>query len=57
MKTVAKSFGLLIPPSIDIGVPYSGKFKRRNQDDDDNKKKFKKKKIFTQPKNPAKFMR
>jgi len=57
VKTVAKSFGLLIPPSIDIGVPYSGKFKRRNQDDDDNRKKFKKKKIFTQPKNPAKFMR
>merc|ERR1712117_641953 len=45
VKTVAKSFGLLIPPSIDIGVPYSGKFKRRNQDDDDNRKKFKKKKI------------
>merc|ERR1719508_162923 len=50
VKTVAKSFGLLIPPSIDIGLSYSGKIKRRNQDDD---KKFKKKKIFTQPKNPG----
>jgi len=54
VKAVAKSFGLLIPPSIDIGLSYSGKIKRRNQDDD---KKFKKKKIFTQPKNPGKFMR